>query len=153
MDAFFKYLNFAPMPLWLAMMFAPNHPLTERLSRSSAIFGLGAFHYVIAIIVAIRRGTQEREVAGLAKNPDVMSLGGIQTFLSTPSGTLAAWAHMLALDLFTGGWIYRQAQRLHAPGWVRIGSLLFTLLSGPFGLLLFLLWRVFGANEGESLSE
>ena len=128
-------------------------PLDRAIQPLCAIFGLGAFHYIVAVIVAIRWGAREREAAGLAKNPDVMSLGGIQTFLSTPSGTLAAWAHMLALDLFTGGWIYRQAQRLHAPAWVRVGSLFFTLMSGPFGLLLFLLWRIFGANEAESLGE
>ncbi len=153
MNNFFKYLNFLPMPLWVAMMFAPNHPLTRRLGRSSAIFGWSAFHYVLAVIVAIKRGSQEREAAGLAKNPDVTSLSGIQTLLGTPSGTLAAWAHMLALDLFTGGWIYRQSQRLRAPAWVRIGSLFFTLMSGPLGLLLFLLWRFFGAGAKEALND
>lgn len=151
MNTFFKYLNLLPMPVWLAMMFAPNHPLTERLSRSSTIFGIGAFHYVVAIIVAIKRGAMERRAAGLPSNPNMTSLEGIQTLLSTPSGTLAAWTHMLALDLFTGGWVYRQAQRLRAPDWVRVGSLFFTLMSGPLGLLLFLLWRILGAKADEAL--
>jgi hypothetical protein len=38
MEWFFRYINTLPMPLWLAMMFAPRHPLTERASRSSTVF-------------------------------------------------------------------------------------------------------------------
>ena len=153
MDTFFKYLNSFPLPLWLAMMLAPRHPLTERLARSSSIFALGALHYVISLIIAIRQGADERQQGGQASSGglDLMSLGGIRTFLGTPSGALAAWAHMLALDLFTGGWIYRQCRRLDAPDWVRIGSLFFTLMTGPLGLLIFLLWRYFGAGADEGL--
>ena len=54
---------------------------------------------------------------------------------------------MLALDLFTGAWIYRQSRRLDAPAWVRVPSLFFTLMSGPFGLLLFLLWRTLSSGQ------
>jgi hypothetical protein len=49
---------------------------------------------------------------------------------------------MLALDLFAGAWIYRQARRLNAPAGVRLLALLFTLMTGPFGLLIFLMWRL-----------
>ena len=151
MDTFFKYLNFFPMPLWLAMMFAPCHPLTERLGRSSTIFGLGALNYVIAIIISIKNGAKEREQAGQPQTVNVTTLNGIHDLLSTRSGTLSAWAHLLALDLFTGGWIYRQSRQLNAPDWVRIVSLFFTLMLGPVGLLLFLLWRGFGSRAGEEL--
>lgn len=151
MDNFFKYLNFFPMPLWLAMMFAPRHPLTERLGQSSTIFGLGALNYVIAIIISIKNGAQEREQAGQPQTVDVTTLNGIRDLLSTRSGTLSAWAHMLALDLFAGGWVYRQSRQLNVPDWVRIVSLFFTLMLGPVGLLLFLLWRGFGSRAGEEL--
>lgn len=148
MDTFFQYVNSFPMPLWLAMMFAPNHPLTERAGRSSTLFGLGALHYVLAILNAMRR---DQETAGEV-NVDFMSLDGVQQGLSTRQGALAGWTHMLALDLFTGAWIYRQCKKLNAPHWVRIGALFFTLMTGPFGLLLFLLWRVTAGN-GEALEE
>lgn len=66
MDNFFKYPNLFPMPLWLAMMFALRHPLTERLGRSSTIFGLGALHYLIIVVIALKQGPQERQQAGQA---------------------------------------------------------------------------------------
>ena len=132
------------MPLWLAMMFAPNHPITDRMARSTSIFGLLAVHYVLAILNAVRNGGEQI---------DFMSLEGISKGLGTKEGALAGWAHMLALDLFTGAWIYRQCQRLNAPTSVRVLALFFTLMTGPFGLLLFLLWRGFGAQRGEALPQ
>lgn len=146
MERFFRYVNLLPMPLWLAMMFAPNHPLTERASRSSTIFSVTALNYVLALLAAFRRGGSEG-----AASVDFTTLEGVRTALSTPEGALGGWSHMLALDLFTGAWIYRQCQRLKAPAWVRVPALFFTLLSGPFGLLLFLTWRVLGAGQPEAL--
>jgi hypothetical protein len=146
MNRFFQYLNMAPMPLWLAMMFFPNHRLTERAAHSSTVLGLAALHYVAALGVAMRQTEdQDKIVAG------VQSLDGVRAMLGTRQGTLAAWAHMLALDLFTGAWIYRECRRLHAPAYVRIPALFFTLMTGPFGLVLFLLWRMTGGRRGEAI--
>ena len=142
MDTFFKYINFFPMPLWLAMMFAPNHPLTDRMARSTSLFGILAVHYLLALSNAIRNGDE-------AMNP--MSLDGISKGLGTREGALAGWAHFIAIDLFVGAWIYRQCQRLNAPTWVRVPALFFTLTTAPFGLLIFLLWRGIGAQRGEAL--
>lgn len=147
MDKFFQYLNAFPMPLWLAMMFAPDHPLTERASRSSTIFGLAAAHYLIALGIGL---TSDESAGG---PPDFMSLNGVHKLMNSRPGALGAWSHMLALDLFTGAWIYRQCRRLNAPAWVRIPALLFTLMTGPFGLLLFLLWRALAALAGDAAWE
>lgn len=142
MDTFFKLVNAFPMPLWLMMMFAPRWWVTRRLSRSSVVFGLAACHYVAALGLAVRGGS--REGGGI----DFTSLEGIRRGLGTREGALAAWSHMLALDLFTGAWIYRRCVQLEAPVWVRVPALFFTLMTGPFGLLLFLVWRgVVGKNE------
>lgn len=146
METFFRFINIYPMPLWLAMMFAPSHRLTERAARSSSLFGFAALNYLVALLVGIRSGASEDQ--GL---PDFTSLEGISSSLSTREGALGAWSHMLALDLFTGAWIYRQCRRLNAPAWVRIPALLFTLMTGPFGLFLFLFWRLIGSGKDEAL--
>lgn len=151
MDNFFRYLNMFPLPLWLLMMFAPGHPLAERAGRSSTIFSLAAVHYVVTLIIAIKYGLDKQADNRESQILNFTSLEGIRTILSSRSGTLAAWGHMLALDLFTGAWIYRQCRRLNAPDWVRIVSLFFTFATGPLGLLIFLFWRVVGAKEGEAL--
>ena len=148
METFYRLINLYPMPLWLAMMFAPNHPLTERASRSSTIFGLAAVNYVISFLLGFRSGPGNEQ--GL---PDFTTVEGLSKAMGTKEGALGAWAHALALDLFTGAWIYRQCRRLAAPAWVRVPLLLFTLMTGPLGLLLFFIWRIFGAKESEALPD
>ena len=147
MEILFKLINAFPMPVWLAMMFAPNHPLTKRASHSSTIFAIASLNYVVALIQAMRGGSDNE---GL---PNFTTLEGISKGFGTPEGALAGWAHMLALDLFTGAWIYRQCQRLNAPAWIRIPALLFTLMTGPFGLLIFLTWRFLVPNAKRPFSE
>lgn len=144
MEILFRYLNLFPLPLWLAMMFAPNSRLTARASRSSSIFMIAALHYVLALLNALRRRSS-------SEARDFTNLAGISRSLGTREGALAAWAHMLALDLFTGAWIYRQCQKLGASAWVRVPALGFTLMTGPFGLLLFLAWRLIGGGQKEPI--
>jgi hypothetical protein len=78
---------------------------------------------------------------GMVKNPsgmkDVMNpnLNGLTKLMSQPEGTLTAWTHMLALDLLAGRWMYLES--LEKDRTARL-PILFTLLSGPFGVLLYL---------------
>ena len=128
------------------MLLLPGHPLTERLSRSTTVFSLAGLNYVIALLIALKQGVLRPSTLS-----DFNSLEGLRPMLGTRSGTLAAWGHMLALDLFTGAWIYRQSRRLQAPAWLRVLALFFTFATGPFGLLIFLLWRLL--YRGEPLRE
>jgi hypothetical protein len=141
-DYFFKYLNLFSLPVWLAMLLLPGHPLTERLSRSTIVFSLAGLNYVFTFIIALKQRTLKPKALS-----DFNSLEGLRSILGTRPGTLAAWGHMLALDLFTGAWIYRQSRQLNAPTWVRVGALFFTFATGPLGLLIFLLWRLLARGE------
>lgn len=141
MERFFGYLNAVPMPVWIAMMFAPNHRLTERFSRPGPIFIVVGLNYIVSLLLAVRRGRQE------GAKLDLMSLEGIRAGLSSREGAAAAWAHMLALDLFAGVWIYRECRRLNAPASVRIPSLFATLMAGPAGLMAFLVWRLWRRRD------
>jgi hypothetical protein len=53
------------------------------------------------------------------------------------------WAHYLAFDLFVGSWEVRDSQRLKIPHWQVVPCLLFTLMVGPVGLVLYLTLRRF----------
>jgi hypothetical protein len=147
MNKMYQVANLLPMPVWLAMMFFPRARVTQQLSRSSAVFGVVALAYGMSLGLAAAGGRKEGEQPAV----DFTSLEGVRQGLGTREGALAAWTHMLALDLFTGAWIYREAMRLGAPAWVRVPSLFFTLMTGPLGLLIFLVWRVWGGKQSLSL--
>ncbi|MEZ4767791.1 MAG: ABA4-like family protein [Caldilineales bacterium] len=148
MDKLFQLVNLLPMPVWLAMIFAPRARVTRQASRSSVVFALAGLSYVLSLVLAVATGRR----SGQSISPqDFTSLDGIRKGFGTREGALAAWTHMLALDLFAGAWIYRESMRLSAPVWVRVPSLVFTLMTGPFGLLIFLVWRVLGGRQPLSL--
>lgn len=133
MNLAYRLLNLLPMPAWLAMMLAPQSRLAQRVARSPLI-GAMALPYLAVMLIGLRRGS-----GGDLR--DAATLDGLRGLLGSREGTMAAWAHMLALDLFAGAWVSREADRLRAPLWVRLPSLVATLMAGPLGVGLFLVWR------------
>jgi hypothetical protein len=70
------------------------------------------------------------------------SLAAVGELLKSPWLRLAGWIHYLALDLFTGGWIVRDAAVRAMPRLLTAPCLFLVFAFGPAGLLLFLLVRV-----------
>jgi hypothetical protein len=76
-----------------------------------------------------------------------------QTLTQSPLAFVAAWTHYLVFDLFVGFWIYKEGQRWPIPTWQVSLCLLFTLLTGPVGLGLFLVRRQSALPPGSALFE
>jgi hypothetical protein len=53
----------------------------------------------------------------------------------------AAWAHLLAFDLFAGRWIYLDGGERGLNPWLLAPVLVLTLLFGPLGLAAYLALR------------
>ena len=75
---------------------------------------------------------------------DFSSLGGILDLFksSTMESAAAGWIHYLAFDYFVGCWIVINSIEKGIPYVVFILPLIFTFFAGPFGLLLFLIFRL-----------
>ena len=72
---------------------------------------------------------------------DISSLFSEKNFL------MMFWIHFIAINLFTGGWIVKDAQRFSINKIVLIIPLLTTYLIGPLGLFLYWLIRIFYAKN------
>ncbi|MEE3326392.1 MAG: ABA4-like family protein [Myxococcota bacterium] len=134
-ETLFMWFNNGVIPAWLLLVFAPRWRFTQSIVHAfwiPVILGLG---YLLAIVNGAGEGA---EGAGFSSLPGVMLL------FASPWGALAGWIHYLAFDLFVGAWEVRDAQRRNIPHlWVCF-CLVFTLMMGPVGLLLYaglrLLW-------------
>lgn len=128
METGFALLNLATLPWWVSMLLFPRSRATVRLVTSPWPFIVLAGVYVVLL------------TSGLVTSPptsaslDAVTLAAL---LSSPLGFLTAWAHMLALDLFAGCWVFRDARYY---GRVPRVELLLTWWAGPAGLGLYL-WR------------
>ena len=84
---------------------------------------------------------------GSGESPDFSTLTGVQQLLSTPGGATVGWIHYLAFDLFVGLWVARNADKYGFARWLQIPILLFVLMLGPLGLVLYLLLRFTRHNK------
>jgi hypothetical protein len=128
-----------PAPCWFLMIFLPRTSLTRRLTNNYVVFiVLGLFYLVILIYAALAL------YSSAARNGQVVdfaSLDGLTRALANPASVLIVWLHMITMDLIGGHWLYHEAERLNAPILVSSGCILLTYLFGPFGLMVFILWR------------
>ncbi|MBW2686775.1 MAG: DUF4281 domain-containing protein, partial [Deltaproteobacteria bacterium] len=94
LESLFKAANYAVIPFWLLLMFAPRWSWTQRLVHGPAIVLLLTPIYAYLLF-------------GYAPPPEGMefsSLYGVMVGFSTPHIVVAGWIHYLIFDLFVGAW-------------------------------------------------
>lgn len=130
-EVLFIAANIYVLPFWFMIIFLPGTAVTRRVTESM----WWAMPLVISYAAVIMPNIAEIFVQ--VANPQ---FGAIQQLLSSPTGVLLAWVHVLVFDLFVGRWVHLRAQKLKQSR-VVVGIILFcTLMAGPFGLLLYLLF-------------
>ncbi|MFP6584721.1 MAG: ABA4-like family protein [Candidatus Hydrogenedentota bacterium] len=130
-DTLFSICNMLPIPLWLLLVFVPRWKGTQLIVHSMIIpMGLAVVYGILMI-----SGFGETNGGGFG------SIEGIRTLFESDKALLAGWIHYLVFDLFVGAWEVRDAQRLRINHWLVIPCLLFTLMAGPVGLLLYFVLR------------
>ncbi|MEO0561840.1 MAG: ABA4-like family protein [Chloroflexota bacterium] len=103
------------MVFWLLMVFAPGWRWTQRVAASPWIIIGPALIYSVVVL------PRALEVFAVFNPP---TLDGLSALLATPEGTLLAWMHFLAFDLFVGRWIYLDSRVNGVSPWL-VGPLLF----------------------------
>ena len=117
---------------WLILIFLPRRwPLLTAVPRYVIPFGLSLLYAGLAMahILTVEGG-------------GFSSLAEVKTLLSNDWALLAGWIHYLAFDLFIGGWIAVQADKVGITRLVQAPILVATFMAGPLGLALFMAMRV-----------
>ncbi|MEX2501809.1 MAG: abscisic acid-deficient protein Aba4 family protein, partial [Trueperaceae bacterium] len=125
METVFGLINVATLPWWLSMLLFPSSRATLRMVTSPWPFVVLAAAYLALLLSAIFTGPA----------PASLDAAALASAFASPWGFLAAWMHMLALDLFAGVWIFRDARFY---GRVPRLELLATWWTGPIGLGVYL---------------
>lgn len=133
-DTIFQLSTLLVAPFWGLMIFAPKWRWTQKIIGSPWIAAPPALIFAALTLPTL---------------PDLLpkllqpNLGIIMGMFSTPQSMTAVWMYFLAFDLFIGRWIYLETrQRNRNLAWSGI-LLLFTLLMGPLGYLVYLIDRTF----------
>lgn len=135
-DQIFGLANGYAMVWWIVLAGAPR---TDRNSIAVLLGGVGllAFAYAI-LLIGILGGIIPDGGGG---DVDFTTLAGVRSIFASDVGATVGWIHYLALDLFAGLWIARNATANEISRWVQLPILFLTLMAGPAGLLLYLALR------------
>ena len=122
-------------PFWIAMLFFPEHKKTQEIMQGPLFFlGPIAIWYILSF----------SDFSGLIQlfidslNP-ATALQGLADLLGTKSGASAAWAHMVAGDIFVTRWIWIRCLDAKCERLKSFISIFFGFMLMPLGLGLNLL--------------
>ena len=76
-----------------------------------------------------------------------LSLDNLYTVFAIESFLLIFWLHFIALSLFLGSWVSRDAVRFNVPRKLVFVPLILIYFTGPVGLILYWMIRIFFAKK------
>lgn len=137
----FGFTNVVALLAWAVLLFAPRRPLPLAFVLYGGVAILCLVYAAMLVGLATDAFDPVRD-PGLAA-PDLAnySVAGLKDLFRSEGAIVLGWTHYLAMDLFTGLWIARDAD---AKGFSRVVQaivLLLTFLAGPLGLLIWLFVR------------
>ena len=133
--------NWGVIPFWLLLVFAPNHALTNFFVQS----------IIVPLILAIGYGYLSYSLyleSNILDSFELYSgLNGLYAIFANEILLLIFWLHFLAISLFLGAWIVRDARKYLIPKIITIPSLILTYFTGPVGLVFYWFIRIFFAKK------
>jgi len=140
-DNIYLIANWGVVPFWLLLILVPNHGFTNFLTQSIIA------PLLLAICYSYLSYNLYLEKSIFGGFELYSGLDGLYSMFSNEILLLIFWLHFLAISLFAGAWIVRDARKYFIPKIITIPSLILTYFSGPVGLVIYWLIRIFFAKK------
>ena len=141
-EMFYLWVNIGVLPFWILIIFFPQSHLCKYLATSIfPIFLLSAAY--IFILYKAYLGSFD-----FANNFSLyLGLSSVSELFRDDYYLLMFWTHFVAVNLFIGGWILKDAQKLYANRILLAFPLIVTYLIGPIGIFIYWIIRIFYAKR------
>ena len=134
--------SFGVMPLWLMLIFIPNSRIAQILINSVIIPLILSIAYVYVLYQSALLDEPFVDIFRL-----YISLDNLYTVFATENFLLVFWLHFIALNLFIGSWVSRDAFKYNIKKKVTFVPLILIYLSGPLGLVIYWMFRIFYSKK------
>ncbi len=140
-ETIYLIANWGVIPFWLLLIIVPYNGLTNFFVQSVIPTLLLAIGYVyLSYNLYLENNIFDSfELYN--------GLDGLYSMFANETILLLFWLHFLAISLFAGAWIVRDAKRYLLPRIIIIPSLILTYFTGPVGLLIYWFIRIFFAKK------
>tara|TARA_B100000963_G_scaffold356731_1_gene377458 strand:+ start:2931 stop:3401 length:471 start_codon:yes stop_codon:yes gene_type:complete len=140
-ETIYLVANWGVIPFWLLLIIAPNYGLTNFFVQSIIVPLLLAIGYVF---ISYNLYLDNEIFDGFEL---YSGLDGLYSMFANENLLLIFWLHFLAISLFAGAWIVRDAKKYLIPKIITIPCLILTYFTGPVGLTIYWLIRIFFAKK------
>ena len=134
--------NFGVIPLWIMLIFIPSARITQILVNSVIIPLILSVTYVYVLYQGILLDEPFIDIFKL-----YISLDNLYTIFATENFLLIFWLHFIALNLFIGSWVSRDAFKYNITKKFTFVPLVLIYFSGPLGLVIYWMFRIFHSKK------
>jgi len=140
-ETIYLLANWGVIPFWLMLIIMPYHGLTNFLVQSIIV------PLILAVAYSYLAYNLYIENSIFDSFELYSGIDGLYSMFSNENLLLIFWLHFLALSLFLGAWMTRDAKKFFIPKIILIPSLIITYFTGPVGLVIYWLLRIFFAKK------
>ena len=141
-DMLYYWVNFGVLPFWLILIFFPNSNLSRYFVTSIFPILILSGSYIFILYKSYLNSYDFDNNFSLYLGIDHLS-----DLFTDKSYLMMFWIHFISINLFTGGWIVRDSQKLSINKILISIPLIITYLIGPIGLFLYWMIRIFYAKN------
>jgi hypothetical protein len=141
-EILYMWINLGVLPFWFVLIFFPQSHISKYFVISIFPFFLlsGAYLFILYKSYLIGYDFDGNFTLYLGLN-ELSRLFEDNLYL------LIFWTHFIAINLFIGGWIVKDAQKFSVNKFLLSLPLIATYLVGPIGLFFYWIIRIFYAKR------
>ena len=141
-DILFMWVNIGVLPFWIVLIFFPQSHICRFFVTSIFPFFLLSGAYIFILYKSYLSSYD----LGMSFNL-YLGLNELSRLLEDNFYVMILWIHFIAINLFLGGWIVKDAQKFLINKILLAIPLMATYLIGPVGLFIYWIIRIFYAKR------
>ncbi len=141
-EILYFWVNLGVLPFWLILIFFPSSNINKFFVTSILPILLLSGAYIFALYKSYLNSYD------FISNFELyLSMSNLSNLFSNNLFLILFWIHFVSINLFVGGWIVRDSQKLYINKILVSFPLIITYLIGPLGVFIYWLIRIFYAKS------
>ena len=141
-EMLYYWVNLGVLPFWLILIFFPNTNLSRYFVTSIFPILILTGSYIFILQKSYLNSYDFMNNFSL-----YLGIDNLSDLFTDKSYLMMFWIHFVSINLFTGGWIVKDSQKLSINKILLAIPLIITYLVGPIGLFFYWLIRIFYAKN------
>ena len=141
-EILYFWVNLGVLPFWLILIFFPSSNMNKFFVTSILPIMLLSGTYIFALYKSYLNSYD------FISNFELyLSMSNLSNLFSNNLFLILFWIHFVSINLFVGGWMVRDSQKLVMNKILVAFPLIITYLIGPLGVFIYWLIRIFYAKS------